>query len=103
MDNPAGYLYRVGQSKARPHLRWTQRWGAFPAVDRSVLGSDGATVDLLRALRRVSVQQRVAIVLVKCHGHTYAEAAELMGVAETAVTNHVHRGLARLRAHMEGE
>lgn len=103
MDNPAGWLFRVGQSKARPHLRWTRRRGAFPAADRSVLGTDGAVVDLLRALRHVSQSQRVAVVLVKCHGHTYAEAAEVMGVTEAAVTNHVHRGLARLKAYLEGE
>ena len=35
MENPAGYLYRVGQTKARPHLRWMRRRGmlAVPAHD----------------------------------------------------------------------
>lgn len=101
MANPAGWLYRVGQSKARPHLRWTRRRGEFPASDRSVLGTDGVPFDVLGALGRLSGDQRTAVVLVKCHGHSYREAAEVMGVSEAAVTNHVHRGLTRLRTILE--
>jgi DNA-directed RNA polymerase specialized sigma24 family protein len=44
----------------------------------------------------------VAVVLVHCFGYRYREVAELLGVSEAAVTNHVHRGLARLRSMLGG-
>ncbi len=44
---------------------------------------------------------RVAIILVHGHGHTYASAAELLDVPVTTITNHINRGLARLRTLLE--
>ena len=58
-------------------------------------------VDVLDALRRLKPDERAAVVLVKSHGYSYREAAEMLGVSEAAVTNHVHRGLIRLRTIME--
>ena len=101
MDNPAGFVFRVGQSKARPHLRWWTRRDSFPSVEGQVAAADGTTVDLLAALARLQPDQRACLVLVKSHGYSYREAAELLGVSEAAVTNHVHRGLVRLRTIME--
>ena len=40
----------------------------------------------------------MAVLLVHAHGHTYEEAAAVLGVPVTTVRNHLHRGLARLRA-----
>ncbi|MGH1490332.1 MAG: RNA polymerase sigma factor [Acidimicrobiales bacterium] len=45
--------------------------------------------------------QRVAIVMVHGHGHSYAEAAEVLGVPITTVSNHLNRGLGRLRQYLE--
>ncbi|MFT3852441.1 MAG: sigma factor-like helix-turn-helix DNA-binding protein [Ilumatobacteraceae bacterium] len=45
--------------------------------------------------------QRSAVLLIKAHGCSYAETAELRGISEAAVTNHLHRGLKRLRASLE--
>jgi DNA-directed RNA polymerase specialized sigma24 family protein len=101
MANAAGYLFRVGQSKARPHVRWARRSGAFPTVERAALGGDADLVDLLAALGRLRPAQRAAVVLVKSYGFSYREVADLLGVAETTVTNHVHRGLGRLRSMLE--
>jgi DNA-directed RNA polymerase specialized sigma24 family protein len=35
--------------------------------------------------------------MVHCYGYRYRDVAEVLGVSDAAVTNHVHRGLARLR------
>jgi DNA-directed RNA polymerase specialized sigma24 family protein len=101
MDNPGGYLFRVGQSSARPHVRWRQRSAAFPSADPSSVSDDAVVVDLLRSMQRLPVAQRACVLLVKSYGFSYREVAEVLGITEAAVTNHVHRGLRRLRSMME--
>jgi RNA polymerase sigma-70 factor (ECF subfamily) len=100
MDNPGGFLFRVGQSRARPHVRWARRRGAFPSGERSSPDTDPSVFDLLAALGRLSAAQRTAVLLTKSHGFSYREVADLLNVTEAAVTNHVHRGLANLRSLM---
>jgi RNA polymerase sigma-70 factor, ECF subfamily len=101
MANPAGYLFRVGQSKARPMLRWRSRRAGFPA-GTSTRESDGAAlVDLFSALARLKPIERAAVILVKSHGYSYREVAALLDMSEASVNNHVHRGLARLRNDLE--
>jgi RNA polymerase sigma-70 factor (ECF subfamily) len=103
MANPAGFLFRVGQSKARPHVRWKRRRGAFPTADGPGAWHDESMVELMSALSRVKPEQRAAMLLVKGHGFSYAHAADILGLSEAALTNHVRRGLARLRWIMEVE
>lgn len=100
MDNPVGYLYRAGQSAARPSMRWRSRTAPldFPAEPAGPQPPD--SIDLFDALRRLNASQRVAVVLVKSHGHTYAEVAEALGISEAAVGNHVRRGLRALRTQL---
>jgi RNA polymerase sigma factor (sigma-70 family) len=96
MDNPAGYLYRVGQSR----LRWYRRRPPSlpaPTHDREAWFEPG----LPGALAELSRSQRVAVVL--CHGFalSHREVGELLGVSASTVQNHVERGLAKLRARLE--
>lgn len=99
MDNPVGYLYRVGQTRGR---RLAGRWSRLEMLVSEPRATDGPVdVDLQRALARLKPAERVAIVLVHSHGHTYAEAGEVLGIPATAVTNHLHRGLLRLRRILE--
>lgn len=99
MQNPAGYLYRVGQSAGG---RLARRWSRQGALVAEPWGTDAVVdVDLQRALLRLKPDERVAIVLVHAHGHTYAEAAAVLDVPITTVTNHLNRGLARLRRTLE--
>lgn len=99
MGNPAGYLYRVGQTKAREGRRPVR---ALP-VER--IATDGAPPwvepELEPALLALSEHQRVAVVL--CHGFqwTHREVAELLGLSPSTVQNHVERGLAHLRRALE--
>lgn len=100
MDNPVGYLFRVGQSAARPSVRWRSRTAPLDFPDEPAEHQMADHVDLFAALNRLTTNQRVAVVLVKSHGHTYAEAAEALGITEAAVGNHVRRGLRALRKQL---
>jgi DNA-directed RNA polymerase specialized sigma24 family protein len=94
MDNPVGYLYRVGQTRTRP------RRTLFlpPPVD---LGLPDVEPALVPALLELPVQQRTAVWLVHGCGWSYREAAAAMGVSASAVGTHVSRALDRLRARLE--
>ena len=101
MDNPAGYLYRVGQSSQRCMWRRLRRTAPdFPAEAATPEAPHRLDDDVFVALRRLSRDQRTAVVLVHAYGFSYREVAELMNVSEAGVTNHVHRGLRRLREQL---
>lgn len=96
MTNPAGYLYRVGQSSLRRRrFRDRQRSSLIP----DVVARDSPPFDdaLFAALKRLTEAQRVSVVMVHMYGFSYRDVADVLDVSEAAVTNHVHRGLARLR------
>jgi RNA polymerase sigma-70 factor (ECF subfamily) len=91
MDNPAGYLYRVGQSQARRRKRPLVT-AAFPSpTDREF------EPGLVDALRSLSEHQRVAVVLVHGYDWTYREVGELLDVSVSTVRNHLRRGLDHLQ------
>jgi DNA-directed RNA polymerase specialized sigma24 family protein len=98
MENPIGYLYRVGQTRTRPRrppvsLRWD------PVTGHS--GDHLVEPGLLSAVRSLSEAQRVAVVLVHGYEWTLREVAELTGVTISTVQTHVERALAKLRAALE--
>lgn len=97
MSNPVGYLYRVGQSSLRRERRIRRRRASDFRIERYVADDPDFDADLFAALRRISPDQRTAVVMVHMYGFTYREVALLMDVSEAALTNHVHRGLKRLR------
>jgi len=97
MENRMGYLFRVGQSRSRKLRR------ALPSFPPAVPSPDLPWVEprLPEALRGLTDQQRVAVVLAHGYGLTHVEIADLMGIARSSVQNHVERGLRKLRAAME--
>ena len=99
-SNPVGYLYRVGQSRARRYRRWA-RPVPFP-IEPAV---PGVRIEpgLGTALSRLNDNQRVAVILVHCYGWTYADAAESLGIPISTFRNHLHRGMTRLRTNLETE
>ena len=93
MSNPAGYLYRVGQSRTRPRRQrvlFDRRFAEEPLVEPG----------LPDALARLSPKQRVAVVLVHGFGMTLREVAEVTGLGVTTVQTHMERGLRRLRMEL---
>lgn len=99
-SNPGGLLYRVGQSKARRYQRWSSRPGPLVPA-RDIAEREPALLDLFDALRRLREPQRIAVVLVHAHGERYEDVAAVLGISTSAVNNHVHRGLRRLRQLLE--
>lgn len=101
-SNRGGLLWRVGQSKARPYLRWVRRRSRVELVPESVVDEyRPELLDLVRNLGALRNEERIAVVLVHAHGETYADVADLLGISVRAVGNHVHRGVAHLRRLME--
>jgi RNA polymerase sigma-70 factor (ECF subfamily) len=94
MENPAGYLYRVGQSRTRapkrPRLPMPETVGV-PEVEPA----------LVPALMRLPESQRTAVWLVHACGWRYAEVAEAMETSASMVGNHVSRALHALRRELE--
>jgi RNA polymerase sigma-70 factor (ECF subfamily) len=99
MDNPAGYLYRVGRSRAR---RWWRRPKVLPPI-RSGEGLPWVEPGLPAALARLSEKQRVCVVLLYTVEFTHAEVADLLGVSVGTVQTHTERGLRKLRRRLGGE
>jgi DNA-directed RNA polymerase specialized sigma24 family protein len=91
MENPAGYLYRVGQSRTRRRKQPV----VFPRP-----GQDGipeVEPRLPGALGSLSERQRVCLALVYAFEWTHQEVADLLGLSRSSVQNHVERGISRLR------
>lgn len=93
MTNPAGYLYRVGQSKARGYFRPRV---LFPEV--APMGEPSVTPELPAALDQLSKNQRVAVVMIHGLGYTEREVADLVGISRWSVRTHNERGLSKLRS-----
>ncbi len=96
MENPAGYLYRVGQHRGM--RRWKRPvMPAAPAHHDPIIEPG-----LPKALERLSNRQRTAVLLVHSHGWTHEEVADLMGVSVSTVRNHLARGMKKLRRALGG-
>ena len=94
MENPFGYLYRVGQSRSRVR-KPAQLFP--PPTDHQPWYEP----KLARSLSELPERQRIAVVLI--HGYEWStrEVAELLDVRATTVQTHLARGLRRLRQQLE--
>lgn len=94
MQNPAGYVYRTGVSRATDATR-KRRKPLFPPEEQhsDVWFEPG----LSTALEGLSERQRSAILLIHGYGWTYEEVAQLVGVTRATVQTHVDRGMRKLR------
>jgi RNA polymerase sigma factor (sigma-70 family) len=99
LAEPVGYLFRVGQSKARIHLGFRRRLPESITVSVDDVPFDE---ELAVALSRLSLEQRTSALLVHGYGWSYREVAALLDTTESAVRNHLHRGMARLRRSLGG-
>ncbi len=99
MDNPLGYLFRVGQSRTRPRKRLplARMWAPVDSSGDTAMVEPG----LQDAMAELSESQRIAVVLVHGYAWTLREVAELIDVSVSTVQTHVDRALAKLRAALE--
>jgi len=93
MDNPSGYLYRVGSNEARK-------------PKQAVLAKDFSDVteripwiepELAPALAELSEQQRTVIALVHGFEWSLGEVADLLGISKSTVRTHEQRAIESLR------
>jgi len=96
MENAAGYLYRVGQSRSRTRRRAPT---LPPPTD---VGLPEVEPGLPGALLALTERQRLCVVLVHAYGWTHQEVADVVGLRRSSVQNHVERGLGRLRDAIGG-
>ncbi len=96
MQNPAGYLYRVGASRVRPSK--TRILFELPDERPSTFEPD-----LRRALSALPERQRIAVVLIHGYGWTSVEVADMTGVRPSTIQTHLARGLASLRGQLKVE
>lgn len=96
MDNPAGYLYRVGQNQARRTSM--QKTPALPPVETG--REPWVEPALPKALGSLPEQQRVVVALLHGYQWTMSEVADLLGVSKSTVQKHAERGLGRLRRRL---
>ena len=95
MENPAGYLYRIGVSRGR------RRRPLHPVLPVPPSGEmPWVEPGLPKALSRLSEKQRVVVLLVHSFGWTQEEAAELLGVSRATAQTHLERGMRRLRSSL---
>lgn len=96
MENPAGYVYRVGERLGR---RMSRRLRAIdftpPQVDPPPFEPG-----LAPALVELSSRQRTCVVLVHALGWTHKETAAFLGLSPSSVQKHVERGIEKLRQAM---
>ncbi len=92
LDNPIGYLYRVGYNKAR---RMRKRPVSLPAVVQG--RQPWIEPGLPSALMQLSEKQRTVVALLHGMQWSMSEVAELLGISKSSVQKHGERGLARLR------
>lgn len=91
LDNPVGYLYRVGLRSRQPSDRrsalFDGRASRIPDVEPKLADS----------LNRLPERQRTVVVLVHCFDWSLREVAEVTGLSKSTIQNHLERGMRSLR------
>jgi RNA polymerase sigma-70 factor (ECF subfamily) len=98
MDNPAGYLYRVGLNRIRRSQRHKRRV-VFPEPSGGEL--PWVEPELPGALADLTTKQRAAVVLIHGFGWTVREVAELLDISAGTVQKHDERAMRKLRSSLK--
>jgi RNA polymerase sigma factor (sigma-70 family) len=104
MDSPTAYLYRIALNERRSRLRHAARWGRRSLVERGdVDDASRAAItraDVERSLRRLTAEQRAAVVLAEFVGLTSTEVGAVLGLNGPAVRARLTRARATLREEL---
>jgi len=97
--NPRAYLYRTVLSVATDHHRSTlsRRLREMKAAPRDSDSPQEIDIDVLRAVDRLSIQQRSAVILTYWADLPVDSVAERMGISAGAVKRHLARARTRLK------
>ena len=101
LENPVGWVYRVGLNWSRSLLRRSRRatpiWLATPDSGRDALGIDPA-VD--RALGELTVEQRAVVVCRLLLGYSEAQTADALDIRPGTVKSRLNRATIRLHVSL---
>ena len=110
LDDPEAWLVTVTTRLALDRLRrakterehYTGPWLPEPlhvadAPDATLESSETLTLSFLLLLERLSPEERAAFLLHEVFDYSHAEAAAILGIAEDACRQRVHRARTRLR------
>lgn len=94
MENPGGYLYRVGRNWGKRRLKRRAFRPQYPPVSADLPWVEPGLPEALAAL---SGRQRTVVVLVYAADWSFEQVASLLGLSRGAVHKHAERALAHLR------
>jgi DNA-directed RNA polymerase specialized sigma24 family protein len=93
MENPGGFLFRVGQRWARQRVG--RSWWLGGAVP--VFAEPWAEPAFGPAWEKLSDRQRTVVGLIHGFDWSFGEVAEMLGVSKSSVQSHERRAMRRLR------
>lgn len=96
LENPAGWVYRVGLNVARSRIRRVARRARLPRPDDRVPEPALIEPAVLRALGELPVDQRSVVVCRLLLGWSEAETATALGIRSGTAKSRLHRALAVL-------
>ncbi len=96
MDNPVGYLYRIGYNSARR----PGRSGVAGDFDQIADHIPWVEPGLGPALAALPDQQRIVVALVHAYEWSLSEVAMLLEVSKSTVQTHEQRAMKRLRKQL---
>jgi RNA polymerase sigma-70 factor, ECF subfamily len=104
MEEPKAYLYRtalnLNRNRHRGRIRGQRRAMDLGQVVRDAGEEVANRLDVMRALDALTIEQRIAVVLVDFLGFDSQAAGRMLGADATAVRARVHRGRAVLRERL---
>jgi RNA polymerase sigma-70 factor (ECF subfamily) len=102
--NLRAWLFTILVNGLRDHLRRQERWAEHPLKDEALLASleveilsAAAVQDVRRAVSRLPLAQRAAVILVDLEGFTISEAAQMLGLPPGTVASRLGRAHQALR------
>ena len=105
LDDPGAYLRRTIVNLAANHRRGMARWrGAVTRLARAAEDDASRAPEYtsdLADLMRLAPLSRAVLWLVEVEGHTYAAAADTLGMTETAARTRAARARTQLRLDIE--
>lgn len=103
LDDAGAYLRRTIVNLAANRRRSMARWRvALTRLDRVEEGQVAQYGSDLDDLLRLEPDARALLFMVEVEGHSYAEAAEVLGISEEAARTRAARARKRLRVGLEG-
>ena len=94
LENPLGYLYKVGRSKGS-RMRKRSQPVLYPSAER--IGEPWVEPALPAAVASLPERQRVVVWLLHTEEWSMAGVAELLGISKASVQKHADRGMRTLR------